>query len=168
VEHGGPLALIAGGSGIVPLMAMIRHRAAQASPIATALLCSWRTAEDVIYRGELARLAARRDGLEVSHTLGGDMGALRTELDRLDGNAAAGILREVFAVEMTTSSCTCAACRQSSPVSALLLYGGATGAVLRCPRCEALVLCITRVRSGHVIELQGIVHVGVADGDSPA
>ena len=65
----GPLALVAGGSGVVPLMAMARHRAAQASRIPTQLLCSWRTADDVIYRDELARLAARGDGLEVTHTL---------------------------------------------------------------------------------------------------
>jgi ferredoxin-NADP reductase len=69
VEQGGPLALIAGGSGVVPLMAMIRHRAARASSIPTHLLCSSRTKEDVIYRDELARLAERNDGLEVTHTL---------------------------------------------------------------------------------------------------
>jgi ferredoxin-NADP reductase len=69
VEHGGPLALVGGGSGVVPLMAMVRHRAAQASPIPTHLLCSWRTEGDVIYRDELARLAAREDGLAVTHTL---------------------------------------------------------------------------------------------------
>ena len=69
VEQGGPVALVAGGSGIVPLMAMVRHRAAQASRIPMHLLCSWRTADDVIYRDELARLAARGDGLEVTHTL---------------------------------------------------------------------------------------------------
>jgi len=69
VERGGPLALVAGGSGVVPLMAMVRHRAAQASRIPAHLLCSWRTAEDVIFRDELARLGARGDGLEVTHTL---------------------------------------------------------------------------------------------------
>jgi ferredoxin-NADP reductase len=69
VDQGGPLALVAGGSGIAPMMAMIRHRAARASNVATRLLCSWRTAGDVIYREELARLAARHDGLEVTHTL---------------------------------------------------------------------------------------------------
>jgi len=69
VERGGPLALVAGGSGVVPLMAMVRHRAAQASRIPAHLLCSWRTAEDVIFRDELARLAARGDALEVTHTL---------------------------------------------------------------------------------------------------
>lgn len=69
VEQGGPLALVAGGSGVVPLMAMVRHRAARGSSIPTHLLCSWRTEEDVIYSNELARLAAKNDGLEVTHTL---------------------------------------------------------------------------------------------------
>ena len=69
VEQEGPLALVAGGSGVVPLMAMVRHRAAQASRIPMHLLCSWRTADDVIYRDELARLAVRGDGLKLTHTL---------------------------------------------------------------------------------------------------
>jgi ferredoxin-NADP reductase len=69
VDRGGPLALVAGGSGIVPLMAMVRHRAARGSRIPAHLLCSWRTAEDVIYRDELDRLGGLGDGLEVTHTL---------------------------------------------------------------------------------------------------
>jgi ferredoxin-NADP reductase len=69
VEQGGPLGLVAGGSGVVPLMAMVRHRAAQASTVPARLLCSWRTLEDVIYREELERLGARADGLAVTHTL---------------------------------------------------------------------------------------------------
>ena len=66
---GGPLLLVAGGSGVVPLMAMIRHRAAEGSSVPARLLYSSRTLEDVIFRDELARLAARADGLEVFHTL---------------------------------------------------------------------------------------------------
>jgi ferredoxin-NADP reductase len=69
VEMGGPLLLVAGGSGIAPLMAMIRHRAAQGSRVPTRLLYSSRSLEDVIYRAELDGLAGRTDGLEVFHTL---------------------------------------------------------------------------------------------------
>lgn len=94
------------------------------------------------------------------------MGPWSEEFGWLDGNGAAGMLREVFAVEMTTASCTCAACGRVSAVGGLLLYGGAMGAVLRCPGCEALVLCITSVPSGHFVELRGIVHVHAGDGDS--
>jgi ferredoxin-NADP reductase len=52
-EEGGPLLLVAGGSGIVPLRAMVRHRRRQGSEIPTRLLLSSRSLEDVIYRAEL-------------------------------------------------------------------------------------------------------------------
>jgi ferredoxin-NADP reductase len=68
-ELGGPLLLVAGGSGIVPLMSMLRHRAASGSTAPARLLYSSRTLEEVIYRDELERLAAAGDGLEVVHTL---------------------------------------------------------------------------------------------------
>jgi len=66
---GGPLFLIAGGSGIVPLMAMIRHRRAVGNPIPTRLLVSSRIYEDIIYRDELEREAEAGMALEVIHTL---------------------------------------------------------------------------------------------------
>jgi len=64
---GGPLLLIAGGSGIVPLMSMLRHRSASGSTAPARLLYSSRTYDDVIYREELDRL--KGNGLEVFHTL---------------------------------------------------------------------------------------------------
>jgi ferredoxin-NADP reductase len=64
-----PLLLIAGGSGVVPLMAMIRHRAAAGDRTPVRLLFSSRTYEDVIYRDELERLAAEDNTLDVRHTL---------------------------------------------------------------------------------------------------
>ena len=67
-QIGGPLLLVAGGSGIVPLMAMIRHRAASGSKVHTRLLYSTRTSEDVIYFDELMALRAAGDGLEIFHT----------------------------------------------------------------------------------------------------
>ncbi len=66
---GGPLLLVAGGSGIVPLMAMIRHRNAVGSHVPTRLLYSSRTYEDIIYRAELDALDKIHSGLEVFHTL---------------------------------------------------------------------------------------------------
>jgi ferredoxin-NADP reductase len=64
---GGPLMLIAGGSGVVPLRAMLRHWAAGDRAVAARLLYSSRTLEDVIYREELAGLAA--GGADVQLTL---------------------------------------------------------------------------------------------------
>jgi ferredoxin-NADP reductase len=66
---GGPLLLVAGGSGVVPLMAMLRERAASSSRPPAVLLHSSRTFDDVIYRDELARLASDDPGLRVIQTL---------------------------------------------------------------------------------------------------
>jgi ferredoxin-NADP reductase len=69
VEDGGPLLLVAGGSGLVPLMAMLRHRAARGSAVDARLLVSARRLEDLLYRDELAALAAAPDGVNTSVAL---------------------------------------------------------------------------------------------------
>jgi hypothetical protein len=69
----------------------------------------------------------------------------------LDGNAVAGLLQEVFAVEMTTAVATCGACGASDALGALRVFRGA-GIVMRCPGCDAAVLTLvedgTRMRIG--------------------
>jgi len=65
-EDGGPLLLVAGGSGVVPLRAMLRHRGRTGSDVPVRLLYSSRSLEDVIYLDELDE---PRDGVEVVHTL---------------------------------------------------------------------------------------------------
>jgi ferredoxin-NADP reductase len=65
--HGGPLLLVGGGSGIVPLMSMIRLREHANGVVPTRLLYSSRSLDDVIYREELERLG--ENGLDVVHTL---------------------------------------------------------------------------------------------------
>ena len=66
---GGPLLLIAGGSGVVPLMAMMRHRRAVKSTVPTRLLYSSRSYEGIIYRSELDSLNDGRSQVGVIHTL---------------------------------------------------------------------------------------------------
>jgi ferredoxin-NADP reductase len=65
-EDGGPLLLVAGGSGVVPLRAILRHRSRSESDVPVRLLYSSRSLDDVIYRMELDELM---DGVEVVHTL---------------------------------------------------------------------------------------------------
>lgn len=67
-SYGGPLLLIGGGSGVVPLRAMLRHHRAVGSTVPARLLYSARTFDDVIYRDELAQLADD-DQIDVHFTL---------------------------------------------------------------------------------------------------
>jgi len=69
VDDGGPLLLVGGGSGVVPLVSMLRHRAARASSVAAALVYSARTAADLIFETELRAFAARADGAHFLPTL---------------------------------------------------------------------------------------------------
>ena len=68
VGLGGPLLLIAGGSGVVPLMAMLRHRRAAHSRVPTRLLYSARSPDDVIYASELEQMDRSEGGPEVLYT----------------------------------------------------------------------------------------------------
>jgi ferredoxin-NADP reductase len=68
-QDGGPLFLVAGGSGVAPLMAMIRHRAAAGSGAACRLMYSSRSREETILAEELDRLAASDSALDAIHTL---------------------------------------------------------------------------------------------------
>ncbi|TIV69086.1 MAG: oxidoreductase [Mesorhizobium sp.] len=68
-SDGGPILLVGGGSGVVPLMAMVRHRALQKSAAPIALVFSARVWDEVIFRDELIGLDDRRDGFDLALTL---------------------------------------------------------------------------------------------------
>ena len=88
---------------------------------------------------------------------------------RLDGNAAAGVLGEIFAVEMTSALCTCAHCGHVAPLGSLVLYGGQVGTVLRCPTCEQVQMRVVRTpeRGGQYwIDMRGISILRVIPGVS--
>ena len=69
VDDGGPLLLVGGGSGVVPLACMLRHRAARSSTVPATLVYSARTTADLIFGDELRALRARRDGFHFMPTL---------------------------------------------------------------------------------------------------
>ena len=68
-NNGSPLFLVAAGSGIAPLMAMLRHRANAQNKVPTKLLYSSRSYDDIIYREELDHISANDSSLRVIHTL---------------------------------------------------------------------------------------------------
>jgi recombinational DNA repair protein (RecF pathway) len=77
----------------------------------------------------------------------------------LDGNAIAGLLQEVFAVEMTTAIGTCGSCGTPGPVGAVRVYRGA-GIVLRCPHCDNVLARIVKNDSRLWLDFQGISNSG--------
>jgi Family of unknown function (DUF6510) len=79
----------------------------------------------------------------------------------LDGNAVAGLLREVFAVDITTATGTCDNCGATEPVGAVHVFRGA-GIVLRCPHCENALVKIVRDDTRVWIDLRGVRTLEVA------
>ena len=81
---------------------------------------------------------------------------MQTEEFRLDGNAAGGILRDVFTHEMTAALASCGGCGTAGPIGALLEYGQPMGIVLRCPTCDTPVLRIVRTPGLLRLDFSGI------------
>jgi hypothetical protein len=81
---------------------------------------------------------------------------------RLDGNAAAGVLTEVFAVEMTTAVGTCGHCGASNALGAVHVYNQAPGTVLRCPACANVLMTIVRAHERLHVDLSGVRRVEIA------
>jgi len=86
---------------------------------------------------------------------------MQTEEMRLDGNAAGGILRDVFTHEMTAALATCAGCGALGPVGALLEYGHRMGIVLRCPQCDTPVLRIVILPGHFRLDCSGLLRLTI-------
>jgi Family of unknown function (DUF6510) len=84
------------------------------------------------------------------------MGEHTGDAPRLDGNAAAGLLREVFAAEMTAATAVCGGCGREAAVAELTLYGGALGAVLRCPGCDLAMIRLAATPAGYRLDMRGV------------
>ena len=87
---------------------------------------------------------------------------------RLDGNAAAGILSELFVPDLTAARATCAGCGVTQAVGALLVYAQGMGTVMRCPECEGVVLCITRTATQVWLDPSGARRIIIAAAALPA
>ena len=77
----------------------------------------------------------------------------------LDGNAIAGDLREIFAVDLTTAVATCAGCGHPSAIAELRVWGPAAGLVARCPSCDDVILRLVRGPEKAWLDLRGAVTI---------
>jgi hypothetical protein len=85
----------------------------------------------------------------------------------LDGNAAGGLLSEVFAFDATAARTICVGCARVASIAELRLYAIEMGAVLRCPSCDGAVICIGRTPRGLCLHLQGATTVVVTSAGAP-
>jgi hypothetical protein len=81
---------------------------------------------------------------------------MRMEEMRLDGNAAGGMLADLFAMDATGASATCAGCGSVAPLGALPEYGQEMGVVLRCASCDTAVLRIARTPGRLHVDFSGV------------
>ncbi len=82
-------------------------------------------------------------------------------MTHLDGNALAGELRDIFAVDVTTARYTCAGCGHADAVATLLVWGPEPGLVARCPQCEDVILRVVRAPDRVVLDMRGTVRLEV-------
>jgi hypothetical protein len=75
--------------------------------------------------------------------------------DYLDGNALAGPLAEVFAVDVTVAAAVCAGCHRTGAMAELRVYGRAPRLVARCPGCSSVMLRFTETPHGRWLDLRG-------------
>ena len=83
---------------------------------------------------------------------------------RLDGNAAAGILSEIFAPDLTAAEAICAHCAATRAVGALLVYAHGMGTVVRCPACNGVVLGIGRTPTRLWLDASGARRIVITTG----
>ena len=83
------------------------------------------------------------------------------EFGYVDGNALAGPLRELFAVEMTGASGVCAHCGYAGPVATLRVWQHAPGLVARCSSCDEVVLRLVRGRDRVWLDLRGAMRLEI-------
>jgi hypothetical protein len=75
--------------------------------------------------------------------------------ERLDGNAAAGVLGEIFPFEMTMAHIRCAGCSAVEPMGAEMVYMDAPGVVMRCVHCDSVLLTIVHGEGRYWLAMRG-------------
>lgn len=131
VRNGGPLLLVGGGAGVVPLASMIRHHAAQASAIPVTLVYSARTAADLLHLDELRAYAAARRGFTLVATVTREA---PPDADLWAGRIDAALLAGAIAVAWPARTFVCGANAFVESATELLLGVGLPAGEIRTER----------------------------------
>lgn len=108
--------------------------------------------------------ASKRKPSRKSLTKDSHAGAKFADVLRVDGNAAGGMFGELFAVDLTGARAKCAGCGAAETVGALLVYAHGMGMVARCPRCEGVVMRMSRTPTHVWLDARGATSIAVSVG----
>jgi hypothetical protein len=76
--------------------------------------------------------------------------------NKLDGNAAAGILQEIFPFDMTLVQATCTGCGATDVIGALAAYMHGMGTIVRCPSCDTVLIRVAQTRGRTFLDMRGV------------
>ena len=82
---------------------------------------------------------------------------------KLDGNAAAGLLGEIFPFEMTTAQVTCASCGSLWRVGQAMVYGHGMGTIVRCAACDNALIRVASLPGRYRLDLRGVKYLQVEE-----
>jgi len=84
--------------------------------------------------------------------------------NKLDGNAAAGILQEIFPFDMTLVQATCTGCGATDVIGALAAYIHGMGTIVRCPSCDTALIRVAQTRGRTFLDLRGVRVLQISTG----
>jgi hypothetical protein len=113
--------------------------------------------------GELIDRAATADTSDTS-----DTSEPFDDQQRLDGNAAGGVLDAIFSFEMTMAVATCAGCGTRNPLGAVMAYMHGMGTILRCPTCDTALIRVAHIRARYYVDLRGMRALRIAEEEASA
>jgi len=76
--------------------------------------------------------------------------------NKLDGNAAGGILQAIFPFEMTLVQTTCAGCGTTNAIGATAVYMHGMGTVVRCPSCDTALIRVVQAKGRYWLDMRGV------------
>ncbi len=76
--------------------------------------------------------------------------------DKLDGNAASGVLQEIFPFEMTLVQTTCAGCNTTDTIGSMTAYMTGMGTILRCSSCDTVLIRVAHTNGRYWLDMQGV------------
>ncbi len=75
---------------------------------------------------------------------------------KLDGNAAGGILQEIFPFEMTLVQTTCTGCGVTNAIGELAVYMHGMGTIIRCPSCDNVLIRVVQAKGRYWLDMHGV------------